>query len=181
MRALIGYGPERNVLPDDMRVFCGHEYTESNLRFAAHVEPDNEDVKRKLEWAEGLRAKAAADWHDAGPDEMTIPSTIGDEKKTNPFMRVPDAAELRRADVNDGVHTVAAACVRRARIVREAGVGQNIREGADRRHREREPGVDRGRERGEGGAVVRRAHRVVGTVGVLEQRVRACGVHAVDG
>jgi len=79
-----------NLLPDDMRVFCGHEYTESNLRFAAHVEPDNEDVKRKLEWAEGLRAKAV------GPDEMTIPSTIGDEKKTNPFMRVPDADELRR-------------------------------------------------------------------------------------
>lgn len=85
-----------NLLPDDMRVFCGHEYTESNLRFAAHVEPENEDVKRKLEWAEGLRAKAAADWHDAGPDEMTIPSTIGDEKKTNPFMRVPDADELGR-------------------------------------------------------------------------------------
>ncbi len=85
-----------NQLPDDMRVYCGHEYTASNLRFAAHVEPDNEDVKRKLEWAEGVRAKAAADWHDATPDEMTIPSTIGDEKKTNPFMRVTDAAELGR-------------------------------------------------------------------------------------
>jgi len=85
-----------NQLPDDMRVYCGHEYTESNLRFAAHVEPDNEDVKRKLEWAESVRANAAADWHDAGEDEMTIPSTIGEEKKTNPFMRVPDAAELGR-------------------------------------------------------------------------------------
>jgi hydroxyacylglutathione hydrolase len=83
-------------LPDDMRVFCGHEYTESNLRFAAHVEPDNEDVRAKLEWARNVRAGAAADWHDATPEEMTIPSTIGDEKKTNPFMRVPDAAELGR-------------------------------------------------------------------------------------
>jgi hydroxyacylglutathione hydrolase len=83
-------------LPDDMRVFCGHEYTESNLRFAAHVEPENEDVRAKLEWARNVRAGAAADWHDATPEEMTIPSTIGDEKKTNPFMRVPDAAELGR-------------------------------------------------------------------------------------
>ena len=85
-----------NQLPDDMRVYCGHEYTASNLRFAAHVEPDNEDVKRKLGWAQRVRENAAADWHDATPDEMTIPSTIGDEKKTNPFMRVPDAAELGR-------------------------------------------------------------------------------------
>jgi hydroxyacylglutathione hydrolase len=85
-----------NQLPDDMRVYCGHEYTESNLRFAAHVEPDNEDVKRKLEWAQRVRANAAADWHEASLEEMTIPSTIGDEKKTNPFMRVPDAAELAR-------------------------------------------------------------------------------------
>ncbi|MEE2673116.1 MAG: hydroxyacylglutathione hydrolase [Myxococcota bacterium] len=85
-----------NELPDDMRVYCGHEYTESNLRFAAHVEPENEDVKRKLQWAESVRAHAAADWHDASEDEMTIPSTIGEEKKTNPFMRVPDAAELGR-------------------------------------------------------------------------------------
>jgi hydroxyacylglutathione hydrolase len=85
-----------NRLPDDMRVFCGHEYTASNLRFAAHVEPENDDVTRKLEWAQGVRAKAAADWHDATPAEMTIPSTIGDEKKTNPFMRSRDAAELGR-------------------------------------------------------------------------------------
>ena len=83
-------------LPDDMRVYCGHEYTESNLVFAAHVEPDNRDVREKLEWARKLRAGAAADWHDATPEEMTIPSTIGDEKKTNPFMRAPDAAELGR-------------------------------------------------------------------------------------
>ena len=83
-------------LPNDMRVFCGHEYTESNLRFAAHIEPENEDVRAKLEWARNVRANAAADWHDAGPDEMTIPSTIGEEKKTNPFMRASDSAELGR-------------------------------------------------------------------------------------
>jgi hydroxyacylglutathione hydrolase len=84
------------ALPDDTRVFCGHEYTESNLRFAAHVEPENEAALEKLERVRKTRARAAADWHDAGPDEMTIPSTIRDEHATNPFMRAPDAAELGR-------------------------------------------------------------------------------------
>jgi hydroxyacylglutathione hydrolase len=84
------------ALPDDTRVFCGHEYTESNLRFAAHVEPENEAVLETLERVQKIRARAAADWHDAGPDEMTIPSTIRDEHATNPFMRAPNAAELGR-------------------------------------------------------------------------------------
>jgi hydroxyacylglutathione hydrolase len=89
-------------LPDDMRVYCGHEYTESNLRFAAHVEPENEAVRTKLAWAHEVRSRAAADWHDATPDEMTIPSTIGEEKQTNPFMRAPNAAELgRRRELKD--------------------------------------------------------------------------------
>jgi hydroxyacylglutathione hydrolase len=87
------------ALPGDTRVFCGHEYTASNLRFAAHVEPDNADVKRAIGKVAALRAKAAGDWHDATPDEMTIPSTIADEHATNPFMRARTAAELgeRRA------------------------------------------------------------------------------------
>jgi len=84
------------ALPDDMRVFCGHEYTEANLRFALSVDPDNEQVREKLKRVESIRARAAADWHDASPDEMTIPSTIGEERLTNPFMRAPDAAELGR-------------------------------------------------------------------------------------
>lgn len=83
-------------LPNETRVFCGHEYTEANLRFAAHVEPDNAAVREKLERVRKIRARAAADWHDAGPDEMTVPSTIGEEHETNPFMRAPDAAELGR-------------------------------------------------------------------------------------
>ena len=90
------------ALPDDMRVFCGHEYTESNLMFAAHVEPDNQAVAEKLARVQQIRAGKAADWHDATPDEMTIPSTIGEEKATNPFMRSSDAAELgRRRSLKD--------------------------------------------------------------------------------
>jgi hydroxyacylglutathione hydrolase len=83
-------------LPDTMRVFCGHEYTESNLRFAAHVEPENRAVAEKLARVEQTRARRAADWHEATPDEMTIPSTLAEERATNPFLRANDAAELGR-------------------------------------------------------------------------------------
>ncbi len=81
-------------LSDDTRVYCGHEYTESNLRFALAVEPSNEALQQKMEWVSARRAKKAADWHDATPDEMTVPSTIGEERATNPFMRA-DSEEIR--------------------------------------------------------------------------------------
>jgi hydroxyacylglutathione hydrolase len=91
------------ALPDATRVYCGHEYTQSNLVFAAHVEPDNVAVQQKLERVRAIRARAAADWHDATPDEMTIPSTIGEERATNPFLRAGDVAELgRRRSLKDG-------------------------------------------------------------------------------
>jgi hydroxyacylglutathione hydrolase len=84
------------ALPDDVRVFCGHEYTLSNLKFAVTIEPDNADMRSKLEAVEAIRAQAAPDWHDATPAEMTIPSTIGEEKAINPFVRAADASELGR-------------------------------------------------------------------------------------
>ena len=84
------------ALPDDVRVFCGHEYTESNLRFAVTIEPENKAMWAKLERVQKLRAGAAADWHDATDGEMTIPSTIGEERETNPFMRADSAEELGR-------------------------------------------------------------------------------------
>lgn len=83
-------------LADDFRVFCGHEYTEGNLRFAAHAEPDNQAVAEKLARVRAIRARKAADWHDATPDEMTVPSTLAEEHATNPFLRARDAAELGR-------------------------------------------------------------------------------------
>lgn len=84
------------ALPDDVRVFCGHEYTESNLSFAAHLEPGNDAIADALERARKRRAHAAPDWHDATPEEMTVPSTIADEHATNPFMRAESAQELGR-------------------------------------------------------------------------------------
>jgi len=83
-------------LPGETRVYCGHEYTRSNLEFAAHVEPDNQAVKEALERVQKVRAQPASDWHDATPDEMTVPSTIADEHATNPFMRAASVDELAR-------------------------------------------------------------------------------------
>lgn len=52
-------------------MYCGHEYTKKNLEFAASVEPENNDIKSK----------------QASLKSVSIPSTIGDELKFNPFMR----------------------------------------------------------------------------------------------
>ena len=78
------------ALPDDVRIYCGHEYTLANARFAAHVDPDNADVARRLEQVSALR--------DAG--EITLPTTVAEERATNPFVRAKNAqefAELRAA------------------------------------------------------------------------------------
>jgi hydroxyacylglutathione hydrolase len=83
-------------LPDDTRVFCGHEYTLRNLEFAAFVEPDNPAVKSALARVRELRSHAAPRWHDATPAEMSVPSTIADERATNPFLRSGSVAELAR-------------------------------------------------------------------------------------
>jgi hydroxyacylglutathione hydrolase len=84
------------ALPEETRVYCGHEYTESNLRFAAHVDPDNAAVREMQARVEALRRNAAADWHDATDAEMSVPTTIGEERRTNPFVRATNAAELGR-------------------------------------------------------------------------------------
>ena len=72
------------ALPDDTAVYCGHEYTEKNLRFALTLEPNNGALKAAHDSV--VKARAAGKW--------SVPSTIGDEKKINPFLRT-DSAELR--------------------------------------------------------------------------------------
>jgi hydroxyacylglutathione hydrolase len=71
-------------LPDSTKVYCGHEYTEKNLRFALTLEPNNEVLKAKHEWAV----------KELGMGNFTVPSTIGEEKQINPFLRT-DSAELK--------------------------------------------------------------------------------------
>jgi hydroxyacylglutathione hydrolase len=73
-------------LPDDTKVYCGHEYTLSNGRFALTLEPGNADLQARMKEVVALRDKGAP----------TIPSTIGLEKRTNPFLR-PDSAEIRNS------------------------------------------------------------------------------------
>jgi hydroxyacylglutathione hydrolase len=84
------------ALPDDTLVYCGHEYTEGNLKFALTIEPENGEIKERYAKVREIRANAADDWHDATPAEMTVPSSIAEEKATNPFMRAESAAELGR-------------------------------------------------------------------------------------
>lgn len=74
------------TLPDDTRIYCGHEYTLSNGRFALTLEPGNADLQSRMKEVEAARAE----------NKPTIPSTMGLEKKTNPFLR-PNSPELRRS------------------------------------------------------------------------------------
>ncbi len=79
------------ALPDATRVFCGHEYTLSNARFALTIDPDNRALQRRAQEIEATRAKG----------EPTIPTTIGAEKATNPFLRAADPAIRQRLDMAD--------------------------------------------------------------------------------
>lgn len=74
------------ALPDDTRLYCGHEYTQSNARFALSVDPDNA----------ALVAQAAEVDRRRGQNLPTVPSRLGDEKAANPFLRADDPALAAR-------------------------------------------------------------------------------------
>jgi len=80
------------ALPDDTRVFCAHEYTLGNLRFAAAVEPGNADVLETLEAVQALRAR----------DGITLPTTLGRERRINPFLRCREPAVRAAAEARAG-------------------------------------------------------------------------------
>ena len=73
-------------LPDDTRLYCAHEYTLSNARFAAHADPDNQAISDRLSEVERLR--------DEG--QITVPTTVARERETNPFVRASDWEEFAR-------------------------------------------------------------------------------------
>lgn len=79
----------RRYVPDEATIHCGHEYTQSNGRFALVAEPDNAAIRERMAKVDRLRA--------AG--EPTVPTTIGEERATNPFLRATSVEELasRRA------------------------------------------------------------------------------------
>lgn len=90
------------ALPGDTRVCCAHEYTLSNLRFAAAVEPDNTALQAHRAWCEAERARGG----------ITLPSTIERERQINPFLRcaqptVAQAARRRDPSILDEVQVLA--------------------------------------------------------------------------
>lgn len=74
------------TLPEDTRLYCAHEYTLSNARFAAHAEPQNTAVSRRLAEVARLREKG----------KVTLPTTVAQERETNPFVRATNVDEFAR-------------------------------------------------------------------------------------
>ena len=73
-----------NALPENTSIYCAHEYTLANLKYAAFAEPDNADVQSRLALVEKLRSQ----------DVSTVPTTLLMERLTNPFLRARDSSEL---------------------------------------------------------------------------------------
>lgn len=73
-------------LPEDTRLYCAHEYTLANARFAAHAEPQNDAVAARLAEVNGLRDRGL----------ITLPTTVAEERGTNPFVRASNASEFAR-------------------------------------------------------------------------------------
>ncbi|UQS17499.1 hydroxyacylglutathione hydrolase [Pseudomonas sp. HS6] len=80
------------ALPEDTLVYCTHEYTLSNLKFAAAVEPGNPNIAARLEKVTQQRQKGV----------MTLPSTIALEKLTNPFLRTSETLVTQKVDERNG-------------------------------------------------------------------------------
>src|SRR5438105_6840710 len=74
------------ALPDDVALYCGHEYTLANAQFASHAEPENRAIADRLAEVEALRA--------AG--KITLPTSVAQERATNPFVRVSNWQEFAR-------------------------------------------------------------------------------------
>lgn len=84
-------------LPDKTHIWCAHEYTLTNLKFAVTVEADNSALQSRLENVQTARSR----------QEATIPSDLGIEKATNPFLRWDSPALQKVADSTDPVETFA--------------------------------------------------------------------------
>lgn len=73
-------------LPDETRLYCAHEYTLSNARFAAHASPQDRAIADRLAKVERLRAEG----------QITLPTTVAQERETNPFVRATNVDEFAR-------------------------------------------------------------------------------------
>jgi hydroxyacylglutathione hydrolase len=90
-------------LPDDALVYCAHEYTQSNARFALSVDPENAALKARAAEVDRLR----------GAGKSTVPSTLGAERAANPFLRPDDPAIRGRLGMEDADNVAVFAELRR--------------------------------------------------------------------
>lgn len=97
------------ALPEDTLVYCTHEYTLSNLKFAAAVEPGNPDIAARLEKVTQQRQNGV----------MTLPSTLALEKLTNPFLRTSETLVTQKWTNGQALKTG-----RRVRYLRLCGLGK---------------------------------------------------------
>lgn len=80
-------------LPKSTLIYCGHEYTQSNLEFAHALFPHNKKIKTKLDWCRSV--------------ECTLPSSIESEMETNPFLMVDDVDIQKRFHAIDAIDLLA--------------------------------------------------------------------------
>jgi hydroxyacylglutathione hydrolase len=91
------------ALPPETTVYCGHEYTQANAKFALTVDPDNPALVERARKVDDLRSRGAP----------TLPTTIGLEKQTNPFLRPDDPAIRRRLGLEKASDAAVFAEIRR--------------------------------------------------------------------
>lgn len=80
------------ALPRETSIYCAHEYTQSNLRFAAAVEPDNTELRQRIDTVN----------HERAAGRRTVPSKMVDELATNPFLRCSSDAVISAAQAHQG-------------------------------------------------------------------------------
>jgi hydroxyacylglutathione hydrolase len=93
------------ALPGDTRVYCGHEYTQSNARFAVSIDPQNQALKSRADSVDSARASG----------RPTVPATLAEECATNPFLRADDAALAARLGLDAADPIAVFAAIRQAK------------------------------------------------------------------
>ena len=94
---MVGSMTKLRQLPDDTRIWCAHEYTLSNLKFAVTVDPTNQELQQRLVDVTAARKQLIP----------TVPTSLGIEKRTNPFLRWDTAALHASAASSDPIETFA--------------------------------------------------------------------------
>jgi hydroxyacylglutathione hydrolase len=94
---MVGSMTKLRQLPDNTRIWCAHEYTLGNLKFAVTVDPENQELAQRL-------VSVTVDRQNLIP---TVPTSMGIEKRTNPFLRWDVAALQASVASHDGIETFA--------------------------------------------------------------------------